>query len=115
MIQIYWEIYQGEKKFNPSAIALKRTRKNKCKQTEKGLASNLANLGIRLGSQAINSTFGKKIINKGIDSIPSVFKYGVSKTKNKNVQRAFDSDIANYVVDEAQNQVRTRSKGLFDL
>ena len=90
-------------------------RKNKCKQTGKGLANNLANLGIRLSLQAINSTFGKKIINKGIDCIPSVFKYGVSKTKNKNVQRAFDSDITNYIVDEAQNQVRTRSKGLFDL
>ena len=89
-------------------------RKNKCKQAGKGLASNLANLGIRLGSQAINSTFGKKLINKGIDSIPSVFKYDVSKIKNKNVQRALDSDIANYVVDEAQIQVRTRSKGLFD-
>ena len=93
-------------------------RKNKCKQTGKGIASNLANLGITihlLGSQAINSTFGKKIINKGIDSIPSIFKYGVSKIKNKTVQRALDSDVSNYVVDEAQNQVHTRSKGLFDL
>ena len=93
----------------------KEWEKNKRKQTGEGLASNLANLGIRLSSQAINSTFGKKLINKGIDSIPSVFKYGVSKIKNKDVQWALDSDIANYVVDEAQNQVRTRSKGLFDL
>ena len=66
-------------RFNPSVIALKRMGKNKRKQTGKGHASSLANLGIRLRSQAINSTFGKKLINKGIDSIPSVFKYGVSK------------------------------------
>ena len=107
----------GRKKvrFNSSAIALKRMRKNKRKQTGKGLASNLVNLGIRLGSQALNSTLGKKLINKGIDSIPNVFKYGLSKIKNKNVQRALDSDHAKYVVDEAQNQVRTRSNGLFDL
>ena len=107
----------GRKKvrFNSSAIALKRMRKNKRKQTGKGLASNLANLGIRLGSQAINSTLGKKLINKATDSIPNVFKYGLSKIKNKNVQRALDSDNANYVVDEAQNQVHTRSNGLFDL
>ena len=107
----------GRKKvtFNPSAIAFKRMRKSKRKQTGKGHASNLANLRIRLGSQAIKFTFCKKLINNGIDSISSVFKYGVSKIKNKNVQRALDSDIANYIADEAQNQVPTRSKGLFDL
>ena len=55
----------GEKKvrFNPSAIALKRmknnNKKNRCRQTGKRIADNLANLGIRLGSQAINSSFGK--------------------------------------------------------
>ena len=61
-------------------------RKSKRKQTGKGHASNLANLGIRLGSQAINSTFSNKLTNKGIDSMPSVFKYGVSKIKNKNIK-----------------------------
>ena len=35
--------------------------------------------------------------------------------KNKNVQRALDSDIANLVVDEAQNPVQNTSKELFDL
>ena len=35
--------------------------------------------------------------------------------KNKNVQRALDSDIENYIADEARNQVPTRPKGLFDL
>ena len=59
-------------------------------------------------SKAINSVLGKKLINKGIDSIPSVFKYGVSKIKNKNVQRALNSDIENYVVDEAKNIVRAK-------
>ena len=67
-----------------------------------GLASNLASLGLKMGSKAINSVLRKKLINKGIDSIPSIFKYGVSKIKNKNVQRALDTDIANYVVDKAQ-------------
>ena len=102
-------------RFNPSAVALKRMKKNRHGQTGEGIADNLANLGIRLASQVINSSFGKKLINKGIDSIPSIFKYGVSKIKNKNVQRALDSDIANLVVDEAQNQVCNTSRGLFDL
>ena len=91
-------------------------KKNSRRQTVKRIADNLANLGVRLGSQAINSSFSKKLINKGIDSITSIFKYGVSKIKNKNVQWAFDSDIANLVVDEAHtNQVRNTSKRLFDL
>ena len=53
-----------------------------------------------MGSKAINSALGKKIINKGSDNIPNMFKYGVSKITNKKVQRALNSDIANYVVDE---------------
>ena len=95
-------------RFNPSVM--KKTRRV---QTGKGIADNLANL--RLDSQVINSYFGKKLRNKGIDSIPSIFKYRVLKIKNKNVQWVLDSDIANLVVDEAQNQVRNTSEGLFDL
>ena len=43
-----------------------------------------------------------------------MFKYRVSKTKNKNVKRALDSDIANIVVDEAQNKVSKTADSLFD-
>ena len=67
-----------------------------------------------MGRKAINSVLGKKLINKGINSISRVSKYGVSKIKNKNVQQALNSDIANYVVDEAQNKVRAKSNTLFD-
>ena len=67
-----------------------------------------------MGRKAINSVLGKKLINKGINSISSVSKYGVSKIKNKNVQQALNSDIANYVVNEAQNKVRAKSNTLFD-
>ena len=65
-------------------------------------------------SQVLNSAVGRKIINKGIDNIPNMFKYGVTKIKNKNVKRALNSDIANIVVDEAQNKVRKTSGSLFD-
>ena len=83
-------------------------RRRRRAQTGSGLASNLASLGLNMRSKAINSVLGKKLINKGIDSIPSVFKYGVSKIKNKNVQRALNSDIGNYVADEAKNIVRAK-------
>ena len=89
-------------------------RRRKRAQTGSGLVSNLASLGLKMGSKAINSVLGKKLRNNGIDSISSVFKHGVSKIKNKNVQRAFDSNIANYVVDKAQNKVWAKSNTLFD-
>ena len=38
-------------------------------QTGKGLAANLANLGIRFSSKAINPVIGKKLIDKGIENI----------------------------------------------
>ena len=47
-----------------------------------------------MGSKAINSIIGQKLIDKGIENIPNIFKYGLSKIKNKNFQRAFNSDIA---------------------
>ena len=43
-----------------------------------------------MGSTALNLSLGKKLLNKGIDSIPSVSKHGVSKTKNKKVKRALN-------------------------
>ena len=67
-----------------------------------------------MGSKVLNSAVCRKIINKGIDNIPNMFKYGVPKIKNKNVKRALNSDIANIVVDEAQNKVRKTSGSLFD-
>ena len=88
--------------------------RNKSKQTGKGLASNLANLGIKIGSKAINLILGEKLIKKGIKNIPNVFKYGVSNLKKKNIQRALYSDTANYVVEEAQNKVHNKSSLLFN-
>ena len=66
------------------------------------MASTLANLGISMRYKAINSVIGKKLIDKGIQNIPNLVKYDSSKIKNKNIQQALISDIANYVVEETQ-------------
>ena len=66
------------------------------------MASTLANLGISMRYKAINSVIGKKLIDKGIQNIPNLVKYGSSKIKNKNIQQALISDIADYVVEETQ-------------
>ena len=82
-------------------------------QTGKGLAGNLANLGISMGSKAINSVLGKEIIDKGTENIPNLFRYGASKIKSKNVQWAFNSNIVNYVVEETQNKAKNKLSNLF--
>ena len=54
-------------------------------QSRRGLASTIANLGLKMGSKVINSVLGKKLIDKGIENIPNLVRYGSSKIKNKNV------------------------------
>ena len=66
-----------------------------------------------MGSKAINSVLGKKLIDKGVENIPNIVRYGSSKIKNKNVQRALNSDIANYVVEETQNKAKNKLNDLF--
>ena len=83
-------------------------------QSGSALASNLAKAGLELGSKAIGSEFGKKLINNGIDNIPNLFNLGISKIKNKNVKRAMESDIAKMVVDEDANRAKNKYENLFD-
>ena len=77
------------------------------------MVGNLAKLGLNMGSKAINSVFGKKLINEGIKQIPNIYKYGTSKIKNKNVQRALNSDLAIIVVDETQSRAKNSLNNLF--
>ena len=66
-----------------------------------------------MSSKAINSVLGKKLIDKRTESLPeSLSKFGSSKIKNKNIQRALDSDIANHVVEEAQNRAQNQLSNL---
>ena len=66
-----------------------------------------------MGSKALKSSFGKRLINKGIENIPNIFKFGVSKIKNKNLKRALDSEVADMVVEEAQKKVANKCDSLF--
>ena len=75
---------------------------------------SLVKAGFDLGSRALRFEFGKKLINKGIDSIPDIFKFGASKIKNKNVKNALNSEIADMVLDEAQNKAENKYSTVFD-
>ena len=81
-------------------------QKRKAQQSGKGLGSNLIKAGFDPGSKALGSEICKKLTNKGIDSIPNVSKFGASKIKKKTVNRALNSEIADLVVNEAQNRVK---------
>ena len=100
---------------NQAAPAFKKikAKQKEARQSGKGLASNLAKVGLELGSKAWSSEFGKKLINKGTDNTPNIFKFGASKIKNKNVQKALKSEIADMVVEEAQNRAKNKYDSLF--
>ena len=66
-----------------------------------------------MGSEAINSVFGKKLIDEGIKQMPNIYKYMTSKIKNKNVQRALNSNLTNIVVDKTQNRAKKSLSNLF--
>ena len=84
-------------------------------QTGSGLGSNLVKAGFDLGLKALSSELGKKLINKGIDNIPNISKFGISKIKNKNARKVLSSEIADLVANEAQDRARKKynSKDLF--
>ena len=83
-------------------------------QSGSGLVSNLAKAGLELGSKAVGSQFGKKLINKRINNIPNIFNFGISKIKNKKVKRVMESDIAKMVFVEAANRAKNKYENLLD-
>ena len=83
-------------------------RKHKRIQSGSDLGGDLIKTGISLGLKALGSDIGKKIINKGIDNIPNIFRFGRSKVKNKNMKKALESEIADLVLSEAQNKIRKK-------
>ena len=54
-----------------------------------------------MGSRALSSSFGKRLMKKGIDNIPNMFKFGLSKK------------VADMVAEEAQKTVANKCNSLF--
>ena len=77
-------------------------------QIGSGMGSNILKAGLNLESKALGSEFGKELINKGIDDIPNIFKFGASKVKNKKTKKALKPEIADMVVNEAQGTARKK-------
>ena len=60
---------------------------------------------MNIGSRAINSEIGKKLIDEGIKHVPELYKYGKSAVTNKTLKRALDSDVAHYIVEKAEEKL----------
>ena len=62
--------------------------------------------GLDVVSRAITSEIGKKLIDEGIKHAPGLYKIDTSKIKNKNLKKALESDVANYVVEETWKKAK---------
>ena len=65
---------------------------------------NLFKKGLDLGCRALTSEIGQKLIEEGIKHAPELYKIGTSKTKNNNLNKALEPDVANYIVEEKQGE-----------
>ena len=99
---------QEKKKKRQAAVDRLYPVYDRIEQAGSGLGENLLKPGFDLGSKVLGSDIGKKLINKGIDNIPNIFKFGASKIKNKNVKKALESEIADMVVNKAQGRARKK-------
>lgn len=70
-------------------------------------------MGNKYGCKSNKLWVGKKIVQEGITHAPDLYKYGTSKIKNKKIQHALNSDIANYDVAETQNKAKNHLNDLF--
>ena len=72
---------------SPAWLKRKRKRKNQKGKGISGVAKSVAN-------SPYLQEVGKKLISKGINSIPSLFRRGTKKIKNKRLRQIAKSDIA---------------------
>ena len=69
------------------------------------LTSGVTTKGISLDSRTINSELGKKIIDVGIKHAPDLYRYGKERVTNKTLQKALESDVANYVAEKVEENL----------
>ena len=75
-------------------------------------AKKLFQKGLDVGSWALTSEIGQKLINEGIKHAPELYKIGTSKIKNNNLKKALESDFANYVVEETHKKEKKKGSKL---
>ena len=61
--------------------------------------------GLNIGSSAVNSEIGKKLIDERIKRAPELYKLGTEKIENKSLKKVLESDIANYAVQQLKENL----------
>ena len=100
-------------------VTVRQTQKGGCflscglvKLAELGMKFGVKNLikkGLDVGSRALTSKIGQKLIDE--ENAPELYKSGISKIENKNLKKTLESDVANYIVEKTRKkEKKKRSK-----
>ena len=76
-------------------------------------STGLLRKGLGVGARAIDSEVGKNLINEGIKHALELYRLRTYKIRNKNMKKAFESKIDDYVVKEAQKKAADNVENLF--
>ena len=69
------------------------------------LTSGAVTKGISMGSRAINSDLGKKLIDKSIKHASDLYRYGKERVTNKILKKVLESDVANYIAEKVEENL----------
>ena len=67
--------------------------------------SGIGNIARSVANDSFVRDIGKKLISKGINSIPSLFKKGSNKIKNKRLKKIAQSEIMSDIVNKGTNRL----------
>ena len=69
------------------------------------LTSGAVTKGISIGSRAIKSDLGKKLIDESIKHAPDLYRYGKERVTNKTLKKVLESDVANYIAEKVEKNL----------
>ena len=69
------------------------------------LTSGAVTKGISIGSRAIKSDLGKKLIDESIKHAPDLYRYGKERVTNKTLKKVLESDVANYIAEKIEKNL----------
>ena len=90
----------------PRRATARRPRKNG------GWGRGLEDVAKAIASNPFAQEIGKRMITKGINYLPTLFKKGTKRIKNKHLRNIAQSDIAEEIVNRGTNRLLCSSKDL---
>ena len=81
------------------------------KPTDLGMkfgVNDLFKKGLDIGSRALASEIGQKLLEEGIKYAPELYEIGTSKIKNNNLKKVLESDVTNYIVEETCKKAKIK-------